>query len=204
MKFSAALPKLWRGASVAKLLAVGLLRKAWCRPWKDRTTLAVVRTPKQYRWLMTIVLCEGPFCVFRCLFDWSETACLGMGFASMRIRCALLHSSQKRKKTFHDVHRAFTFRDATPSCGVSARSFLSNLNVCKSFIGCLNLPPFFSLCVNADPLAACLVAQSGKFWQPELCFCQALGMPSCSVMSGKRLCRWGGGSLHCVHKSRIS
>lgn len=113
--------------------------------------------------------------------EWGSHRC---GFA---VHCSIPH--RREKKTFHDVHRAFTFRDATPSCGVSARSFLSNLNVCKSFIGCLNLPPFFSLCVNADPLAACLVAQSGKFWQPELCFCQALGMPSCSVMSGKRLCR---------------
>lgn len=48
----------------------------------------------------------------------------------------------EEKKTFHDVQRAFTFRNATPSCRVSARSFLSNLNLCKSFIGCLNLPPF--------------------------------------------------------------
>lgn len=49
----------------------------------------------------------------------------------------------KEKKTFHDVHRAFTFCNVLLSCRVSARSFLSNLNLCKSFIGCLNLPPFF-------------------------------------------------------------
>lgn len=61
---------------------------------------------------------------------------------------------------------------------------------------------FFFCCVSADTSAACLVAQSGTFWQPELCFCQALGMPLGSRMSGKGL-RRGGGSSRCVHKSRL-
>lgn len=158
--------------------------------------MAVVSAPKQYRWLTTIVCDVGDLFVYSVVF-LTEPKLPRKGVRIDMDSLCIPPFLEDKTKTFHDVRRARTFCDVTLSRWVAARRFLSNLNLCKSFIGCSNLPPFH---FRSARISVSL-RRVGSFWQPELCSCQALGMPLGSRMSGKGLCR--GGSLPSVHKSRL-
>lgn len=94
IEFSAALSKFKREGSVAKLLAVELLREGQRYFGSGRRTEAIPLADDYRAWH------GGPFCVFSCIFDWTETASEG---GSHRRGFAVHSSIPRRKEKKHSM-----------------------------------------------------------------------------------------------------